>query len=265
VALVAEIMDGLPVLPPVRVAPILQGAIDGGYRQVPGYRRTFTGGIEMKSRTVAYAFALTLGLAAPTLQAQVSVGPMAGVAIYTFTGSGADIVDPDLGANFSKTSRVGFLAGGFAEFEFGEIFAVEPQLLWVQRGAKYEVDLSDGSGSGSLTFKLDYIQVPVLFKAEYRKAGQEFAPSLFAGPAVAFRTSCKLQVESGSGSLSDDCPANTVSGTAWSLIFGVGLEYSRFVFQARYDLGLSSVAQGSADDFKNGGWGITLGYGFPIR
>jgi len=105
---------------------------------------------------------------------------------------------------------------------------------------------------------------PVLFKAEYRKAGQDFAPSLFAGPAVAFRTSCKLNAEAGSASVSDDCPADTISSTDWSLIFGLGLEYSRFVFQARYDLGLANVSQGGGD-IKNGGWGITLGYGFPIK
>lgn len=219
----------------------------------------------MNSSAVGFAFAAALGLAAPALQAQVTVGPMAGVSIYTFTGSDANIYGSDLGANFSKTSRVGFLAGGFAEFEFGKVFAIEPQLLWVQKGAKYDVDLTDGSGSGSLTLKLDYIQLPVLFKAEYRKPGQDFAPSLFAGPAVAFKASCKLQVEGDGTSLTDSCPSNTVSSTDWSLIFGAGLEYSRFVFQARYDLGLSHISQDSSEDVKNGGWGITLGYGFPIK
>ena len=68
----------------------------------------------------------------------------------------------------------------------------------------------------------------------------------------------------GSASVSDDCPADTISSTDWSLIFGLGLEYSRFVFQARYDLGLANVSQGGGD-IKNGGWGITLGYGFPIK
>jgi len=43
-----------------------------------------------------------------------------------------------------------------------------------------------------------------------------------------------------------------------------GVPLRRFVFQARYDLGLSNVSQGGGD-IKNGGWGITLGYGFPIR
>ena len=220
----------------------------------------------MKTRMLGtFALALALALSANPVQAQVTVGPMAGVSIYTFTGSDANIYGEDLGANFSKTSRVGFLVGGFAEFEFGMVVAIEPQLLWVQKGGKYDIDLTDGSGSGSLTFKLDYIQVPVLFKAEYRKAGQDFAPSLFAGPAVAFKTSCKLDVEAGSASVSDDCPADGVNSLGWSLIFGLGIEFERLVLQARYDLGLSNVSQGSAEDFKNGGWGITLGYGFPIR
>jgi len=105
----------------------------------------------------------------------------------------------------------------------------------------------------------------VLLKAEYRQAGKDFAPSLFAGPAVAFKTSCRLDAEADGASVSDECPADTINNTDWSLIFGLGFEYSRFVFQARYDLGLSNVSQDSTEDIKNGGWVFTLGYGFPIK
>ena len=73
----------------------------------------------------------------------------------------------------------------------------------------------------------------MLLKAEYRQAGKDFAPSLFAGPAVAFKTSCRLDAEADAASVSDECPADTINSTDWSLIFGLGFEYSRFVFQAR--------------------------------
>ena len=217
----------------------------------------------MKTRIVCSAFALALSVAVPVVQAQISIGPMAGVSIYTFTGSDAEIFDADLST--SKSSRVGFLGGAFAEFEFGNVFALEPQLLWVQKGAKYNVNLTDGTGSGSATVKLDYIQFPVLLKAEYRQAGKDFAPSLFVGPAVAFKTSCKITAEADGVSASDDCASDAISSTDWSLIFGLGFEFKRFEFQARYDLGLSSVSQDSAVDIKNGGWGFTLGYGIPIK
>jgi hypothetical protein len=221
----------------------------------------------VKTRIVCSAFACALSLTALPAAAQspISIGPMAGVSFYTFTGNDADIYGTDLGANFSKGSRVGFIGGGFAEFEFGKVFAIEPQVLYVQKGAKYDVQLTDGSGSASATLKLDYIQVPLLFKAEYREAGRDYAPSLFVGPAIAFKTSCKITASAAGQSASEDCATDTVNSTDFSLIFGLGFELSKFVLQARYDLGLTNVPQESGVDLKNGGFAITLGYGFALK
>jgi len=219
----------------------------------------------MKTRIVCSAFALALAALPVAAQAQISIGPMAGVSFFTFSGSDANIYGTDLGANFSKGYRVGFVGGGFAEFELGKVFAIEPQVLYVQKGAKYNVDLTGGGPSGNATLKLDYIQIPVLFKAEYREAGRNYAPSLFVGPAIAFKTSCKISASADGTSASEDCGTDAVNSTDFSLVFGIGFELSRFVLQARYDLGLTNVPQDSGVDIKNGGFAITLGYGFALK
>lgn len=218
----------------------------------------------MRPRIACTGLVLAFGMAALPAAAQtpISAGPMGGVSIFTFSGSDASEFG-DLGADVSKSNRVGFLVGAFAEFEIGDVLSLEPQLLWVQKGAKYNVDVTGASGSA--TIKLDYVQIPVLLKAEYRQEGKDLAPSVFAGPAVGFKTSCSVNIEADGASGSQDCDSDAVNGTEWSVIFGLGLDYKRIVFQARYDLGLSGVPQDSDVDVKNGGWAFTLGYAFAIK
>jgi hypothetical protein len=203
--------------------------------------------------------------AAPLAAQSVTVGPMAGVSLSTFSGDDVDFIS-DEGIFLEKGTRTGFAVGGFAEFEFGANFAIEPQLLYLQRGAKYSGSVDDGTGTlvgVSSSLNVDYLQLPVLFKAELRKPDSKLTPAVFVGPAIGFNISCKINAEGAGSELSQDCPDDTVSSTDFSLVFGAGLEYDGFSLQGRYDMGLGSIADDG--DVKNSGWLITLGYGFRIR
>ena len=211
--------------------------------------------------------AFTLG-AAPLAAQSVSVGPMGGASFFTFNGSDSDIFsDPDVGVGLDKGTRVGFAAGAFAEFEFGTRWAIEPQLLYIQKGAKYSGTLSDpdlGDVDVSTSLNTDYVQIPVLFKAEFRNPSGSVTPALFVGPAFGFNIGCSLSVDAGEvGSGDTDCDDDTVKSTEFSVVFGAGLEFNRFSLQGRYDLGLSEIAEGA--DVKNGGFLVTLGYAFRLR
>jgi len=222
----------------------------------------------MRRTTLGTALLCACAFGAAPLAAQsVTVGPMAGVSFSTFSGDDADSFS-DSGLDFEKGTRTGFAVGGFAEFEFGSNFAIEPQLLYIQKGAKYSgsVDIGDGSlVDASAGINLDYIQLPVLFKAELRKPDSKLTPSVFLGPAIGFNVSCKITAEADGQDASDDCPDDTIKSTDFSLVFGAGLEYGNFSLQGRYDMGMSSVADADDVDVKNSGWLITLGYGFRIR
>jgi hypothetical protein len=202
-------------------------------------------------------------------QSSISVGPVGGASFFTFNGSDADVFsDPDLGFDLDKGTRVGFAAGAFAEFEFGDRWAIEPQVLYIQKGARYNGDIDLGEGGVvdvSAGVNLDYIQVPVLFKAELRKADNKLTPSVFVGPAFGFQIGCKLTAEGDGQDASEDCPDDTFKGTDFSLVFGAGLEFNRFSLQGRYDMGLGSVADVDDVDVKNGGFLVTLGYAFRLR
>jgi opacity protein-like surface antigen len=222
----------------------------------------------MRRSTLGTALLCAFAFGAAPLAAQsVTIGPMAGVSISTFSGDDADAFS-ETGLDFDKGSRTGFAVGGFAEFEFGSNFAIEPQLLYVQKGARYSGAVDDGSGSlldVSAGINLDYIQLPVLFKAELRKPDNKLTPSVFIGPAIGFNLGCTITAEGDGQDASEDCPDDTFKSTDFSLVFGAGLEFNRFSLQGRYDMGLGSVADADDVDVKNSGWLITLGYGFRVR
>lgn len=204
-------------------------------------------------RSPLFSLLVAVGsLSAAPLAAQVPVqfGVMAGASFAKLGGS-------DVGSNDTRT---GFVAGGFLRFTPAGMFALEPQLLYVQKGAK-----ADFGGGITGTLKLDYVQVPVLIKLNIPMADKAVAPNIFVGPAIGFKASCKISASNGSSSASGSCADNDfgIKSTDFSAVFGAGLDIRHFSFQGRYDLGLTKLGDGSANnDVKNRAWLLTVGYAF---
>jgi hypothetical protein len=190
----------------------------------------------------------------PAMPAQntVHVGPMAGVSFAKFHGS--DVGD--------QKTRTGFAAGGFAELAFHPNFALELQGLYVQKGAKAEADGIEG------TFVLDYIEIPLLLKAIYVVEGTtRIAPNVFLGPAVGFKTRCKVKATSGGSTDEETCDnlALDIKSTDFSVVFGAGVDLGPVAVQGRYDLGLNKLQDVSPEvDVKTSAWIFTAGFRLPI-
>lgn len=196
---------------------------------------------------------LVVGLALlplPALQAQTGtrIGPMVGIVNSSFRGDDAD----DAG------SRTSFLAGGFVWFPLSRQFALEPELLYVKKGA--ETTIEDVTG----TLAIDYIEIPLL--AQIRFPSQSVTPYILIGPAFSFRAGCRLSIESGDAELSTDCGDADVgiSDTDFSLIGGLGLEVQNFMVSLRYDHGLSQLPSEGEADAYNRAIAITFGYAFRL-
>ncbi len=164
------------------------------------------------------------------------------LAFFAFSAQAQKIdLGVKLGANFSNMSDVsgvklknktGLVAGAFVSIGAGK-FAVQPELLYSQQGAK-----SDIGG-----FDLDYINVPVMFK--YYLIGNLF--NVQVGPQFGFLTH---------QSLKDQVSAKDFdfSGAA-----GLGLDLPLgFRVDARYNFGLTKAAE----DAKTGVFSLALGYSF---
>ena len=206
------------------------------------------------------SFAAAVSLAAP-LSAQTTLGVRGGVSI-------AEISIDEEGESINFDSRTGFVGGGFANFQLGETFFVQPELLYAQKGAKDALD-----SSVDATIKLDYLSIPVLFGAAFGIGDGGVTPRIFAGPEVSFELSCKVSAEVEGISASADCSENELQTKSvdFGLVFGagVGIPVGSFeiVLDGRYDLGLTDIEDSDSEfdtSAKNRAWQFTAGVGFPV-
>ena len=187
-----------------------------------------------------------------------SFGPMGGLALGNLHGA-----DVEAFVGVGTQSRTAFAAGAFATFGIAKNFAIEPQVLYVSKGAK-------ASASGvTAAIKLNYVEVPLLLKAVFPLEGStRIALNLFAGPAIAFRTTCNIKASGGGVTLEQTCSdaGLPVKSTDFMLAFGGGMDVGPVALQVRYDLGLSKLGDVSqAADIKTNAWLFTGGFRIPIR
>lgn len=195
---------------------------------------------QQQNIAVSLLTVLTLGVSAALAQ-KVSYGPVAGAAFSTWRGTNAR-PSPDY--------RPGFFGGGFVTLGIYKHVALEAQVLYVRKG----MDLTTTTCSFpntcqpyAVSWAQDFIELPLLFSVA---VPTRFAPSLFAGPAVAFLTSCTFHASTPPNETSCDSaltpppgpasPPPVVMGHTDALVvFGGGFHLGQLALVARYDLGLT--------------------------
>lgn len=170
---------------------------------------------------------LPLGAAAQS----VGGGIKGGVTLGDVPNSLDDFDEP--GATTSL--RVGFAAGGFVAIRFDGGFSIQPEVLFTQKGVKFEA--SEGGFSGDVTFKADYLDVPILARYTFGKGLRGY---VFAGPSLDFKLSAKVKIgvlgESDEEDVSDD-----IEDFEFALAFGGGIELGPVLLEARWSEGLTNL------------------------
>lgn len=216
-------------------------------------------------KVVFSLFALAvMGLSANAQQV-VKFGPKAGVNFANLNGSEAD-----------TDMKVGFHVGAFAEIFFTDKFALQPEVVFSQQGAKASGEIpytSTFNGTeinvlleGEQSTSLSYINIPVMAKY-YVIDGL----AVEAGPYVGFLMKSEMEIEGDFSVQGQTRSFNETIDTKDamnSVDFGVGLgaSYSLdngFFAGARYNLGLSdTLEENEGDAVKNGVIQISVGYKF---
>jgi hypothetical protein len=184
----------------------------------------------------------------------VGYGFKAGVGLANLSGSVADAITDLTGA--SKKMKIGFGFGAFLTYAFSPMFAVQPELLYTMKGAKYEL----GAESAKLNF--NYLQIPVLLKLTPEVQGN-IKPFIFAGPALSFLMSANVS-DGGSVDVKD-----AFKSTEFGILFGAGADFpmsrGKITIDGRYDLGLSNLPKeigGVTPDMKTSTISFMIGYSF---
>jgi len=184
-------------------------------------------------------------------QKSTNFGVLAGGSFAKFRGD-------DVG-NFDHT-KVGIAAGVFVTAGLTPQFAVEPELLYVMKGGKNDVDDQE--------IKVSYIAIPVLLKLRIpaKGNGSQFSPHLYGGGAIGFKAGCHQTVTPAGGSttsMSCEDAGSKLKSTDISVVFGGGVDVGRAIIDARYDLGVSKIDDSASQlDIKNRTFYLLVGWTF---
>ena len=193
-----------------------------------------------KLMMIAAMMLMSMGAFAQNEVGQFTLKPMVGMTLANIT-------------NIDGKIKVGLAAGVEAEYGITETFGVSGGVLYSMEGSKNK-DNSD------FKTNLDYINVPILANAYLFKG---FAVKVGVQPGFLVRAKEKysnggIEVD---GDIKDAC--NKVQ---LSIPIGLSYEYADFVFDARYNWGLTNTFKNDNSDKKshNSVFMFTLGYKFAL-
>lgn len=205
-------------------------------------------------RTFAALIVLST-FAVATTQAQTTLSVRAGASIATLGGD--DVTDAE--------SRTGMNVGAALTFGVSESLGVQIGAGYAQKGATSTADGTD------ITFKLDYIEIPVLLSLGIPTTGS-VSPRFYLGPAFSVEAGCEVEGTEQGVTVTVDCgdfgaPVKSIDigamgGAGLSFVTGANLSVTLDVL---YNLGLSTIDDTSdPDDVKNRAWSVMAGVSFPV-
>lgn len=147
--------------------------------------------------------------------------------------------------------KAGFSAGVFADIAIPATpVSVQPELLYTTYGAGFE--------NTDLKMNLSYLQIPVLVKFGFPTPVAN--PHVFFGPYMGFLLKADVKADDFSMDIKDE-----TKSTDFGVAVGAGIDIKKFTVGLRYTAGLTNIddpESGSAEDFKNGAFGLTVGIRF---
>lgn len=173
--------------------------------------------------------------------------------VYTFAQHqiGSWNFQPKVGLNVATLTdtkdsdpRFGVAVGAEVEYQVNEFLSFSGGALYSMQGAKFDNTL------GSNTFKVDYINVPIMANF-YIAKGLAVKFGIQPGFNMLAKTTNKTDILG----LNYKIEAESFD---FSIPLGMSYEFNNFCIDARYNLGATKVFDGN--DWKNGVFQLTLGY-----
>lgn len=176
---------------------------------------------------------------------------------------GVNLANADIEPELDTKMTTRLMGGAVLEIGFSEMFSVQPELMYVQKGASYS-DMMTVPGFGDVsfdaTFMTDYIEIPVLFKATFGTS--DFKPFVVAGPYIGLMMSSDLEVSALGQTVTQSIKDQTES-MDFGLDFGAGGELkvgmTTLFISARYSLGLTDTVKDPDAKAKSNGIQIMVG------
>jgi len=213
---------------------------------------------------LAATVAIVLGSSVPAFGQVTAVGAKGGVHWADFTD--------DL-RGLETNTRTTWGAGGFIQVGLTEVIRLQPELLWVGKGAEVETGNPD---VGEAEIDLSYIEVPVLVRFDLWGRGWSVRPYVMLGPYVAFELSCEVEGGFDGVDVEVDCDNALVdfptNSPTFGLLAAVGVEVpvgglASVLLEGRFSQGITDVNDDgvgdTGDDVRNRVFALYAGVSVP--
>ncbi len=210
-------------------------------------------------------------------QAQpVDIGLRAGTTVSTFQGNTGAITR---GGALDAESRQGLHVSGFVSIPLNDIFALRPELMYVQKGASVNDTRAFGTSTDGPVdvredYRFSYLQLPLLLEVRI-PTGRSFQSHLVLGPSIG--ANLQANIDRNEDVVTEAIPESEVH--AVEVGFTTGFEFGYRMGEAgvatlgaHYDLGINQVImndaaaarKGKEAEFRNGALTLSVGYRFAL-
>lgn len=223
----------------------------------------------MKHTFLLLVFIATI-TASSQAQTKATFGVKAGLSSASVRGDAANNLQNLLDFTNGKVTtsgRTGFFAGVTANVPLGGAISVEPGIYYTQKGYQLNGELGIKGieflgASAKATLQSDYIDIPVLLKADVGGGLQ-----LFAGPQISYLSSANLKTTA--GLLGFNVLNKSFDATSqfnrWDVgvTGGIGFQFSNGLnLNASYDYGLSKIDVNQNLSAYNNAFKVGVGFNF---
>ena len=159
------------------------------------------------------------------------------------------------GLDSSTTSSI--TAGAFVIFPLAGVLALQPEVIFVQKGT--QLDAANSELDLETTLELEYLEFPILARITMMQRGPTSFYA-FAGPSFGYGLRARERIESQDRESERDL--DTIERFEVSLVLGGGVRFRRFLAEGRYLQGLTSIDEERRTHFKNRGIAVLFGFQF---
>ena len=191
--------------------------------------------------------------------AEALIGVKGGLTVSNWWGS--DAGGPDMKAGFVGGAFFAYMTHDKFSFLSFKNIGIQSELLFHRKGVKevyYDVGIS---------WDLDYLEIPLLVKAEIPPLSKISKGYLLIGPAFAFTLSSKMKAEYLGESAEEDV-GDITSNMDIGLVLGLSVNFdiasTVLVLDLRYTLGMMTIDEGGGAEVRNGALSFTAGMGLPF-
>jgi hypothetical protein len=195
-----------------------------------------------------------------TNAAGISLGLKGGLAIANLSGAFIEELEEEIEADLG--SKMVFAGGVFVDIGFSEMIGLQPEILYISKGAKAE------EAEGSVTMNLTYLEIPLLLKLKI-PASPLLTFQILAGPTIGMNLGAKGVIEATGEETQEEDFKDDIKlmdmGVSFGAGVGIGLGSSGILtLDGRYTMGLVSIAEDAGEEAKTNYISIMAGYAFSL-